>query len=130
MATFLMVNSAPAPARSPARPPDPLPLRRRLRRVALLAVVLAVAALAWFWRPLADRAEAGAAYGARIGCSCRFIAGRALGDCRKDFAPGMGLVMLSEDAEAKRVTATVPLLARDGATFRQGQGCVPDRWED
>lgn len=129
-----MVNRTPAPAKAPVkasgRPPDPLPLRRRLRRIALVAVVLALVALVWFWRPLHDRAEAGAAYGARIGCSCRFVAGRDLADCRKDFAGGMGMVMLSEDAEEKRVTATVPLLARDSAALRKGQGCVLDPWED
>ena len=126
MATFLMVKIP----KAPSRPRDPLPLRRRLRRIAVLEEVLALAALVWFWRPLHDRAEAGAAFGARIGCSCRFIGGRDLADCKKDFAPGMGAVMLSEDADEKRVTATVPLLASETATFREGQGCVPETWED
>lgn len=93
-------------------------------RIGWLALACAAAALAFYWRPLRANALTGAAYGARVGCSCRFVAGRPLGDCRKDFEPGMAMVMLSEDAAAKSVTARVPLLASQTATFREGSGCV------
>lgn len=104
--------------------------RRGLRRFALLLAVVTVAALAWFWRPLGAHAVTGAAYGARLGCSCRFVAARALSDCRKDFEPGMQFVTLSEDAETKSVTARFPLLASQTATFREGEGCVLEKWSD
>lgn len=83
----------------------------------------------------ANRAEigglsrTGTAYGAHIACSCRHIGGRSLEDCEKDFEPGMELVGLSEDAEARSVTASIPLVARQTATFREGQGCVLEPWE-
>jgi len=76
------------------------------------------------------RAMAGTSFGARIGCSCRYVEGRPLGDCRKDFEPGMALVMLSEDAEAHTVTARLPLLASQTATFHAGQGCTLEPWRD
>jgi len=101
----------------------------RWRRIAL-ALAAILAALGWYYGPdLLARAETGAAYGARVACSCRYVGGRDLKDCRKDFEPGMELVSLSEDAEAKSVTASVPLLANQTATYREGYGCVLEKWE-
>lgn len=70
------------------------------------------------------QAELGAAYGARVACACRYIGGRSLENCERDFEPGMELVWLSEDEGAKRITARVPLLARRSAQFREGLGCL------
>jgi hypothetical protein len=94
------------------------------RRLIVLAVLAALAVLAWFWGPLTAQAKAGAAYGARIGCSCRFVAGRPLDQCRDDFMPGMSLVMLSDDLEEKSVTARVFPIASETARYRKGEGCV------
>lgn len=105
--------------------------KRRARRRALVAILAVLAgSLAWFWQPLNGYAKVGAAYGARVGCSCRFAGGRTLTDCRKDFEPGMELIMLSEDAEARSVTARFPLLASETATFRDGEGCRLEPWRD
>ena len=104
--------------------------RNRARKLWLLLAVAAAAALAWFWQPLHSYATAGASYGARVACSCRYVEGRALGDCRKDFEPGMALVRLSEDEAARSVTASFPLLSRQTATFREGEGCVLEKWGD
>ena len=92
--------------------------------------MLALGALVWFWRPLNAWGTAGAAYGARVACSCRHIQERSLGDCRNDFKPGMTLIRLSEDAEARSVTASLPLLVSQTATFRPGEGCLLEPWED
>jgi hypothetical protein len=105
------------------------PHRRRRRWLWLLPAALLVL-LIWFWKPLNGYAQAGASYGARVGCACRHVAGRSLSDCRKDFEEGMGLIMLSEDAAAKSVTARFPLLASQTATFRDGPGCVLEPWDD
>lgn len=103
---------------------------RRLWLRVLFAAAVLVAALGWFYRePIAGYTATGAAFGARTACSCRYVAGRSLEDCKKDFEPGMEVVFLSEDEEARSVTAWVPLLASDTATWREGQGCVLDRWE-
>lgn len=92
--------------------------------MALGTGLLAAVAAAWSWQPLTVRAEAGTAFGARIGCSCRYIGGRLLADCEKDFVDGMALVSLREDAAAGTVTASVPLLSSTTARFREGWGCV------
>ncbi len=106
--------------------PPPRPVRRALLWSALVAVGL----LVWFWKPIRSHVVAGTSYAARVACPCRFIAGRALSDCRRDFASGMGPVLLSEDADDKSVTAWFPLLSSQTATFHEGEGCVPERWED
>lgn len=127
-----MANPTPSTASASAsgNPYTPLP-RRRWPLGWLALCILALAALGWFfWVPLHGKAMAGASYGARVACSCRFEGGRPLGDCRKDFEDGMGLVTLSEDATAKSVTASFPLVASQTATYREGWGCVLEPWKD
>ena len=96
--------------------------------LALVAAVL-VGLFAWYRAPIAGYTETSVAYAARVGCSCRFVGGRSLEDCEKDRLEGMELVGLSEDAEAKSVTASFPLLASDTASYREGYGCVLDPYE-
>lgn len=104
--------------------------RRRTWPSALLAMVALLGAVAWFYRePMAGYTTTGTAFGARMACSCRYIAGRALEDCEKDFEPGMEVVFLSEDADEKSITARVPLLASATARYREGFGCVLDPWD-
>ena len=113
-----------------ANPSSPRSRPGTNRRIWLLAgLALVVAAGAFFWAPLTGYAGVGAAYGARVACSCRFAGGRSLDDCKKDFEPGMELVMLSENRAAKSVTARFPLLASETATYREGWGCVLEKWE-
>ncbi|MEY4952955.1 MAG: hypothetical protein RL299_1379 [Pseudomonadota bacterium] len=105
------------------------PKSRFRRRVMLLGLMLLAALVAWFWGPMNAYAHTGAAYGARVACSCRFVGGRELGDCEKDFEAGMELVMLSEDAQAKSITARFPGLASATATYRPGLGCQLEPWQ-
>ena len=97
----------------------------------LALVVLALGGAAWvfYGEGLRRTAAAGTAYGAHVACSCRFIEGRPIGDCAKDKLEGMELVRFTEDAEAKSVTASVPLVASDTAFYREGYGCVLQPWE-
>lgn len=69
------------------------------------------------------------AYGARVTCSCRFVAGRSLDDCAKDKLEGMELVRFSEDDATKSVTASIPLIASDTASYKEGYGCVLQEWQ-
>lgn len=112
------VNSHPA-RRSPWR-----------KRILLLGLGLVVAVIAVFWQPLTRYGETGASYGARVGCSCRYVGGRSLEDCRKDFEAGMELVTLSEDPATRSVTARFPLLSSQTATYREGPGCQLEPWQD
>ncbi|MDG5748143.1 hypothetical protein P8Q88_08105 [Qipengyuania sp. XHP0207] len=104
----------------------------RLRVWLWLALLIAAAlAIAWvIWgEGLRKTGEAGTAYAAHVACSCRFIAGRSLEDCAKDKLEGMELVRLSEDPVAKSVTASIPLVVSDTATYREGYACVLAEWE-
>ena len=98
--------------------------------LVLVAAIAAIAAGLWFNRvPIAGYANVGTSYAARVACSCRFVAGRSLEDCEKDKLGGMELVSLSDDAEARSVTATFPLVTANTATYREGYGCVLEKWE-
>lgn len=102
--------------------------RRWPKIILALGVIAALAA--WYYRDtVMANAVTGTSYGARVACSCRFVGGRDLKDCEKDFEPGMALVSLSENADAKSVTASVPLLASQTATFKEGYGCVLEKWD-
>ena len=103
---------------------------RRWRRFLIAAAVVLACLLAWNWRPLNAFAMTGASYAARVRCSCRYVGGRSLSDCRKDFEPGMELVILSEDRAAKSVTASFRLLASQTATYREGEGCRLEAWRE
>jgi len=94
-----------------------------------IVVALVTVVLVWFWGTINGYAQTGASYGARVACSCRYAGGRTLGDCAKDFEPGMGMISLSEDAKAHSVTARFPLLARQTATYREGWGCQLEPWK-
>jgi hypothetical protein len=100
------------------------------RRILMLGLGLVLGLAVWFWGPLNAFAQTGAAYGARVACSCRYVGGRGLGDCKKDFEKGMELIMLSEDAAAKSVTARFPLLASETASYHPGLGCQLEPWRD
>jgi len=97
----------------------------------LLLVGLGLAAALFAYRePITGYADVGTSYAARVTCSCRFVAGRDMEDCEKDKLEGMELVTLVDDAEAKSVTARFPLVTSNTATYREGYGCVLEKWED
>ena len=107
---------------------------KRRSRVVLILVLLVAGGLAALWfssvgERLRGNATAGTAYGARVTCSCRYVAGRSLKDCAKDKLAGMEMIRLSDDDAAKSVTASVPLIAEATARYRKGYGCVLDSWE-
>ncbi len=115
-----------------------MPNRNRRRRApksrrflwVLLVFATLVGAAAYFYRaPIAGYGGASTAYAARVACSCRFVAGRSLEDCEKDKLAGMELVVLSEDEEARSVTATFPLVTSETARLKDGYGCVLEPWE-
>ena len=111
-----------SPSRSAGRP------RYGLWLLAIIA--LALGGTAWAFRePINGYGSIASAYSARVACSCRFVAERDLDDCTKDKLAGMEAVTLVEDAETKSVTARFPLVAEATATYREGYGCVLEKWE-
>ena len=105
--------------------------RRPIWLKVVLVLAVALAALGWFYRtPHYGYAETGAAVGARNTCACRYVAGRSLKDCKKDFEPRMEAVFLSDNEDARSVTGYVPLIASETARYRKGYGCVLDPWDE
>ncbi len=110
--------TSPAPEKAASR------RLRTVRNVALVLLAIAVLWVIWNWSSIKEQAQLGAAYGAHVACSCRYIEGRDLKSCETDFEPGMELVGLSDDPENKRVTASVPFLAEAVAERRGDFGCL------
>ncbi|MET3469758.1 hypothetical protein ABIC78_000260 [Novosphingobium sp. 1529] len=139
MATTKPSSSPNDPLRFGGQPPaSPSPGPRRaghwawrgLAAIVIIGLVVGAVFVAFVWRPAHDNARIEAARAARLACSCRYIGGRALGDCEKDNPKGRFPVSLAEDATTHSVTATVPLAAAQTATYREGWGCQLQAWRD
>lgn len=102
----------------------PLSKRRLAVYIGALFLLILIAVLTYNYAFIKGQLNVGTAYGARVACSCHYVGGRDIDDCRKDFEPGMELISLSLDDEHKRVTASVPLIESATAEFREGWGCV------
>lgn len=98
--------------------------KRAARNIALGVLAVVALLFAWNWSSIKGQARVGAAYGAHIACSCRYIEGRDMASCETDKEAGMALVGFSDDPENKRVTASVPFLAEAVAERRGAFGCV------
>jgi hypothetical protein len=113
-----------ATATSPKPANAPRSRLRTARNIALGILAVIMLLLVWNWSSIKGQALVGAAYGAHITCSCRYIEGRDMASCETDKEAGMELVGLSDDPENKRVTASVPFLAEAVAERRGAFGCV------
>ncbi|MCX7865151.1 MAG: hypothetical protein N2423_08995 [Novosphingobium sp.] len=106
-------------------------LARWRHRPPVRLVVIAIAGLAvLYWFAHREDARVKTAQAARIACSCLHLAGRTLNQCRADLGPELGSVMLSEDVADRSVTASLPFFGSDVARYREGAGCLLDRWKD
>ena len=102
----------------------PDPWFKRLK-IALSVIALFTALwLLWNWNSIKGQARVGAAYGAHVTCSCRYVEGRDMASCETDKEKGMEMVRLSDDPENQRVYASVPFLAEAVAERRGAFGCV------
>jgi hypothetical protein len=113
---------ATATSKSPEKVPSTTWRKAKIATLAVLA--LAALWLALNWNSIKGQARVGAAYGAHITCSCRYIEGRDMASCETDKEAGMEMVSLSDDPENKRVTASVLFLAEAVAERRGAFGCL------
>ena len=97
---------------------------RKLKIVAVVVVMIAALWLLWNWNSIKGQARVGAAYGAHVTCSCRYIEGRDMPSCETDKEDGMEIVRLRDDPENNRVYASVPFLAEAVAERRGAFGCI------
>jgi hypothetical protein len=116
--------TATSPQPKGAAPKTPLSLGQKIKYAAVAVLALILIWLAFSFADIKAQAKLGASYASHIACSCRYIEGRPLDACYKDFEPGMGMVSLSDDPANKRVTASVPLLASAAAERRGDFGCL------
>lgn len=133
----MATSGQPGPGdRGSAAPAYPTRQPSRWKRNVILLALLALALwLAWIWRGLREEALVGAAYGARVGCVCRFVSDRPLDSCEGDLKiaglHGAGRwVSLSEDVDRRTVKASVPLLAAQSADFDPARGCQLEPCQD
>lgn len=101
--------------------------RSKLRLLAYIFLAVILLFIAFFIYNLSSikgNAALGSSYASHVICSCRYIEGRSLEDCKKDFEDGMEIVSLSDDPDNKRMTAYVPLLSKAVAQRRGAFGCV------
>ena len=103
---------------------EPHGLLRNLRLVAFVVIAVLALWLVWNWDSIKGQARVGAAYGAHMACSCRYIEGRDMASCETDKEAGMEIVSFSDDPENKRVFASVPFLAEAVAERRGNFGCI------
>jgi hypothetical protein len=113
-----------ATATSASSTTGPMPLRKKVAFGAAAALAMALLWIILNFADIQGQARLGASYGAHVACSCRYIEGRSLASCETDFEPGMELVSLFDDPQNKRVTASVPFLAKAVAERRGDFGCV------
>ena len=106
-----------------ARKPS-LSLVQKAKYAAIAVLALLLLWLVFSFAGIKAQAQLGVSYAAHIACSCRYIEGRPLNSCTKDFEPGMEMVSLSDDPDKKRVTASVPFLANAVAERRGEFGCL------
>ena len=96
----------------------------------IAVVVIVVAAVGgWAWLKQSTngrRADLAAGYVAHVVCSCRYVGNRDMKSCATDFEPGMEIVKMADDTQARRITAWVPLLAKHTATYSPEYGCTLD----
>lgn len=117
------VRPRPAGPYEPAAEHAAEPRRRRRWGCIAAPLIVALGVAAWYYPRAKAQAELGTAFAARVACSCRYVAGRPLDSCGGDLPPGTEIVTLSEEPEARRVIAAVPLLASASARLNGASGC-------
>lgn len=98
----------------------------RVKALLIGVAVLAFAGLAtWqFWlREQAQFAQIASAYGAKMVCSCRFVAGRPMDSCLTDFTTDLSVFRFRETGSTIRVSVPGGFIHSE-ASFTPGLGCT------
>jgi hypothetical protein len=99
-------------------------LRRALLAVGIAAIALVGTGAAVYLPGMVQRSRMGAGYVAKQLCSCAFVAGRALEECRADLAESAERVRAELLPAERAVRAWVPLLAERIARYTGETGCT------
>jgi len=98
-----------------------------VKAFAILLAVLALAgALAWQFvlKEQVAYARIGAAYGAKMVCSCRFVAARPMDSCLQDFTDDLSMVSFTETADAVRAEVFGGLVSARAQQTGPDAGCT------
>ncbi len=93
--------------------------------IAVLMVLGLIAGLAWqFWlKDQLEFAKIASAYGAKMVCSCRFVAGRDLASCQDDFTVDTSQFSF-EEAEDRIKVSLLGGIVSSQAVHEPGLGCA------
>lgn len=91
----------------------------------LLAVLAVIAGAVWqFWlKGQIEFAKVGTAYGAKMVCSCLFVAEREFDSCLGDFTTDISLFDFTE-TETTVTASVLGGLVKNEARFEPGLGCT------
>ncbi len=96
-------------------------------KALLIAAAISTLIFGAFWQFwLKDQiqfAKIGTAYGAKMVCSCRFVAGRPMESCRKDFTLDLSAINFSERDNTIKASVLGGLVKSE-ARFEPGLGCA------
>ncbi len=99
-------------------------MRRVLIALAAMAVLAAVVGYARWFVPTQRAVGIGTGMLAKQLCSCVFVSGRSLEDCRADQFESMDPIQVEVLSEPEGVRAFVALFGERIATWRDGLGCT------
>lgn len=90
-----------------------------------VAVLAGAGVAAWhFWlREQAEFAQIASAYGAKMVCSCRFVAERPMESCLTDFTTDVSILRFNERNSTIRVSVPGGFIHSE-ASFSPGLGCT------
>lgn len=102
-----------------------------VKGAAVLIIVIGVAALlGWqfFLKDTLAQARVAVPYGAKMVCSCRFVAERPMDSCMQDFTEDLSAVSFTEDGETIRASVLGGWIKAE-ASHEPGLGCtlIPPR---
>lgn len=99
----------------------------KLVKAAIVIVIMlgVLALLAWQFmiKDQIDLARVATPYGAKMVCSCRFVAERPMESCLADFTEDVSAVNFSEDGSAIRAKVLGGVVSAT-AVYEEGLGCT------
>ncbi len=97
-----------------------------VKAAAILIIVAGVGALLYWQfglRPQLAQARVAVPYGAKMVCSCRFIAERPMESCKQDFTEDLSAVSFTEEGQTIRASVLGGWIEAE-ARHEDGLGCT------
>ncbi|WP_300391399.1 hypothetical protein [Henriciella sp.] len=99
----------------------------KLVKILLVVVGLLAVSGALFWqiwlKEQVAYAKVATAYGAKMVCSCRFVAEREMSSCMEDFTEDLSAVSFSEGEDKIRTSVLGGVVSAE-ARYENGLGCT------